>query len=161
VAPLIPATFRERRFRALDVRRMSYRHSVTGQTTTGGRKKARLTARPRRRGDRVKFRRREGLVTKSPIVKRSVKIDGRKTSVCLEDAFWTALKEIAAHQNISVEKLAFKVDRERQQSNLSSAIRLFVLDHYCQQAAARSVSPSRVGVQKARPTDLNSGGGTE
>jgi len=84
---------------------MSYRHSVTGQTTAGGRKKARLTARPRRRGDRVKFRRREGLVTKSPIVKRSVKIDGRKTSVCLEDAFWTALKEIAAHQNISVETL--------------------------------------------------------
>jgi predicted DNA-binding ribbon-helix-helix protein len=86
----------------------------------------------------VKFRRREGLVTKSPIVKRSVRINGRKTSVCLEDAFWTALKEIAAHQNTSVEKLAFKVDRERKQSNLSSAVRLFVLDHYCQQAAAGS-----------------------
>ena len=86
----------------------------------------------------MKFRRREGLVTKSPIVKRSVKINGRKTSVCLEDAFWTALKEIAANRNTSIEKLAFKVDREREQSNLSSAIRLFVLDHYCRQAAARS-----------------------
>ena len=88
----------------------------------------------------MKFRRREGLVTKSPIVKRSVKINGRKTSVSLEDAFWTALKEIAAHRNTSIEKLAFKVDREREHSNLSSAIRLFVLDHYFQQAATRSAS---------------------
>jgi predicted DNA-binding ribbon-helix-helix protein len=86
----------------------------------------------------VTFRRREGLVTKSPIVKRSVRISGHKTSVCLEDAFWTALKEIAAHRDISVEKLAFKVDQQREHSNLSSTIRLFVLDYYRQQAAVRT-----------------------
>ena len=84
------------------------------------------------------FRRREGPVTKSPIVKRSVRVSGHKTSVCLEDAFWTGLKEIAAHRDISVEKLAFKVDQQREHSNLSSAIRLFVLDYYRQQAAVRS-----------------------
>jgi len=55
----------------------------------------------------VKFRRREGLVTKSPIVKRSVKINGRKTSVCLEDAFWTALKEIAASSKYFDRRICF------------------------------------------------------
>jgi predicted DNA-binding ribbon-helix-helix protein len=77
---------------------------------------------------------------KSPIVKRSVRIGGRKTSVGLEDEFWTALKKIATYQESSTEKLILKIDNERQQSNLSSAIRLFVLDHYCQQAAVRSAS---------------------
>jgi predicted DNA-binding ribbon-helix-helix protein len=86
----------------------------------------------------MKFRRREGHVTKSPIVKRSVKIDGRKTSVGLEDAFWNALKQIAAYRKISIEKLVFKIDNEREHTNLSSAIRLFVLYYYCQQAAVRS-----------------------
>ena len=81
---------------------------------------------------------RRPMLMKSPIVKRSVKIDCRKTSVGLEDAFWNALKQIAAVRKISIEKLVFKIDNEREHTNLSSAIRLFVLDYYCQQAAVRS-----------------------
>jgi predicted DNA-binding ribbon-helix-helix protein len=81
---------------------------------------------------------RRPLLMKSPIVKRSVRIDGRKTSVALEDAFWNALKQIAAVRRISIEKLVFKIDNEREHTNLSSAIRLFVLDYYCHQAAVRS-----------------------
>jgi predicted DNA-binding ribbon-helix-helix protein len=73
---------------------------------------------------------------KSPILKRSMKIDDHKTSVSLEDEFWTAPKQIAAEQNISVVKLVVKIDGERQHTNLSSALRLFVLDYYCQRAAA-------------------------
>jgi predicted DNA-binding ribbon-helix-helix protein len=65
-----------------------------------------------------------------------VKIDGHKTSVSLEDKFWTALKQIAADQKTSIEKLVFKIRGERHYTNLSSAIRLFVLDYYCQRAAA-------------------------
>jgi predicted DNA-binding ribbon-helix-helix protein len=47
----------------------------------------------------------------------------------LEAAFWGALKEIAARERISVPTLVTRIDTERQHTNLSSAIRLFVLDH--------------------------------
>ena len=65
----------------------------------------------------------------SPIIKRSIKVDGRKTSISLEDGFWSALKEIAAAQKTSVQKLVSKIARHKGR-NLSSSIRLFVLDHY-------------------------------
>jgi predicted DNA-binding ribbon-helix-helix protein len=64
---------------------------------------------------------------KSSIIKRSVDIDGRKTSVSLEDAFWSDLKEIAYMQRATLSKLIMEIDKGRQ-GNLSSAIRLFVLD---------------------------------
>jgi predicted DNA-binding ribbon-helix-helix protein len=70
---------------------------------------------------------------KSLVLKRSIKLDGHKTSVSIEDAFWTAFKEIAAAQGTSVERLAAAIDNERHKNpptNLSSAIRLFVLDYY-------------------------------
>jgi len=66
----------------------------------------------------------------SPIVKRSVSIGRRKTSVALEDGFWNALKEITAAQETSASQLILKIDRSREGNNLSSAIRLFVLDYY-------------------------------
>jgi predicted DNA-binding ribbon-helix-helix protein len=65
---------------------------------------------------------------KSPIVKRSIVIGGHKTSVSLEDAFWRGLKEIAHAQHVTLSKMASDIDKGRSQSNLSSAIRLFVLD---------------------------------
>jgi len=67
---------------------------------------------------------------KSPVVKRSIVIAGHKTSVSLEDAFWTALKDIATSRNKTLSELVALIDSERRQGNLSSAIRLFVLDHY-------------------------------
>jgi predicted DNA-binding ribbon-helix-helix protein len=67
---------------------------------------------------------------KSRVMKRSTLVNGRKTSVTLEDEFWTALKEIAATQNVGTPKLISTIDSQRQSDNLSSAIRLFVLDHY-------------------------------
>jgi predicted DNA-binding ribbon-helix-helix protein len=67
---------------------------------------------------------------KSPVVKRSIVIAGHKTSVSLEDAFWTGLKEIAAKRDLTLSDLVATIDQERQLGNLSSAIRLFVLDHY-------------------------------
>jgi len=71
---------------------------------------------------------------KSQVVKRSIVIAGHKTSVSLEDAFWKGLKEIAAMRNIPLSDLVSTIDNERQHGNLSSAIRLFVLDHYRTQA---------------------------
>jgi predicted DNA-binding ribbon-helix-helix protein len=67
---------------------------------------------------------------RSPVVKRSVAIGNHKTSVTLEDAFWQGLKDIAASRNMAVRDLIGTIDTERQHGNLSSAIRLFVLDYY-------------------------------
>jgi predicted DNA-binding ribbon-helix-helix protein len=65
---------------------------------------------------------------KSSIIKRSVVIAGHKTSVSLEDAFWSGLKEIARAQQATLSNIVAEIDKTRQQGNLSSAIRLFVLD---------------------------------
>ena len=70
----------------------------------------------------------EGAALESPVIKRSVTIDGRKTCVSLEDAFWNDLKEIAYLQRKTLSMLVTEIDRGRRQANLSSAIRLFVLD---------------------------------
>ncbi|HXX09255.1 MAG TPA: ribbon-helix-helix domain-containing protein [Pseudolabrys sp.] len=67
---------------------------------------------------------------KSPVVKRSIVIAGHKTSVSLEDAFWKGLKEIATSREVTLSDLVASIDTDRRQGNLSSAIRLFVLDHY-------------------------------
>jgi predicted DNA-binding ribbon-helix-helix protein len=67
---------------------------------------------------------------KSPVVKRSIVIAGHKTSVSLEDAFWTGLKDIAVARNMTLSDLVAAIDSERRHGNLSSAIRLFVLNHY-------------------------------
>lgn len=67
---------------------------------------------------------------KSPVVKRSIVIAGHKTSVSLEDEFWDALKEIAGRRNVTLSDLVASIDASRSQGNLSSAIRLFVLDYF-------------------------------
>jgi predicted DNA-binding ribbon-helix-helix protein len=66
---------------------------------------------------------------RSAVIKRSIVIAGHKTSVSLEAAFWTALKDIAASRQQTVSDLVGAIDADRKQGNLSSAIRLFVLDH--------------------------------
>jgi predicted DNA-binding ribbon-helix-helix protein len=65
---------------------------------------------------------------KSLVVKRSIVIGGHKTSVSLEEPFWLGLKEIAHNQQMTLSTMVGDIDTKRQQGNLSSAIRLFVLD---------------------------------
>ncbi len=67
---------------------------------------------------------------KSLIMKRSLRVGGKKTSVSLEAAFWDGLKEIAVNRNLTLSELVSGIDGKRFHANLSSAIRLFVLDHY-------------------------------
>ena len=67
---------------------------------------------------------------KSIIVKRSIVIGGHKTSVSLEDAFWSDLKNIAQTKQETLSKLVESIDETRGQGNLSSAIRLYVLEHF-------------------------------
>jgi predicted DNA-binding ribbon-helix-helix protein len=73
--------------------------------------------------------------TKSPVVKRSIVVGGHKTSVSLEDAFWTGLKEIAKDRDVTLSDLVARIDADRNHGNLSSAIRLFVLSRYRDQIA--------------------------
>jgi predicted DNA-binding ribbon-helix-helix protein len=67
---------------------------------------------------------------KSPVVKRSIVIESRKTSISLEEPFWNGLKEIAATRKDTLSGLVREIAAARQHGNLSSAIRLFVLDHF-------------------------------
>ena len=64
------------------------------------------------------------------VVKRSVVVGGHKTSVSLEDAFWSSLKDIATRRGLPLSTQIDAIDRTRKTANLSSAIRLFVLDHF-------------------------------
>jgi len=67
---------------------------------------------------------------KSRVVKRSIVLSSQKTSVSLEDPFWEALKEIAERKSVSLSKLLGQIDQGRTASNLSSAIRVFVLSYF-------------------------------
>ena len=71
-----------------------------------------------------------GAQMKSSIVKHSIVIDGHKTSVSLEDAFWSELKGIAHAQKATLGKLVAVIDATRGHGNLSSAIRLYVLEYF-------------------------------
>ncbi len=66
---------------------------------------------------------------KSAIVKRSVSLAGHKTSISLEDAFWNYLKDVAEARGVSVSVVVAEIQAQDRQTNLSSAIRLFVLEH--------------------------------
>ena len=80
---------------------------------------------------------------KSPILKRSILIGGHKTSVSLEDAFWSGMKEISRQRDMTLSELAREIDSNRQQGNLSSAIRLFVLDYFRSRAMAPAVRKNK------------------
>jgi predicted DNA-binding ribbon-helix-helix protein len=67
---------------------------------------------------------------KSTVVKRSVVLAGHETSVSLEEPFWQALKDIAKSRHMSLYDLINSINTRREHGNLSSALRLFVLDHY-------------------------------
>ncbi len=86
--------------------------------------------------DRSSERALSNTLSKATVKKRSVVVHEHKTSISLEDDFWDGLKEIAALRETGVSDLVNAIDAERQPTNLSSAIRLFVLDHYRAGAAA-------------------------
>jgi predicted DNA-binding ribbon-helix-helix protein len=68
--------------------------------------------------------------------KRSVILNGHSTSVSLEDAYWEEVRAMAAREGVPVAALIERIDRSRQGGNLSSAIRIAVLDDYRARIAA-------------------------
>ena len=97
-------------------------------------------------------------VMRSPVVKRSIVVAGHKTSVSLEDAFWRGLKEIAMGRDLTLSEMVGAIDSGRAQGNLSSAIRLFVLDHYRAQvsieAEGRTVPLSGIEQDASKPLGI-------
>ena len=69
-------------------------------------------------------------VAQSSVVKRSVALNGHKTSVSLEDVFWNAMKDIATEKNMAVTALIEAIDKERGSANLSSALRQYIMMHF-------------------------------
>jgi predicted DNA-binding ribbon-helix-helix protein len=89
--------------------------------------------------------------------KRSIVMGSHKTSISLEDSFWTALQQIARNRAMTAPQLVAAIHATRKSGNLSSAIRVFVLDHYrnkvagpngAQRAviAAQEYSPMAIGI---------------
>jgi predicted DNA-binding ribbon-helix-helix protein len=83
-------------------------------------------------GGRVMIEQREHAVptVASPKPKHSVVVSGHKTSVSMEEPFWQALREIATTRGLTVRALISLVDEKREQGNLSSALRVAVLEHF-------------------------------
>jgi predicted DNA-binding ribbon-helix-helix protein len=88
------------------------------------------------------------------VVKRSIVIAGHKTSVSLEDAFWKSLKEIAVGRGATLSELVSSIDVERQHGNLSSRLRLFVLDFFryrlAETTGTRAETPDNVAERPAK-----------
>jgi len=79
----------------------------------------------------------------SLIVKRSIIVNGHKTSVSLEDAFWSDFKDIAQARGATLSELVGEIERTVAHANLSSAIRLFVLEHFHQRTEAAGIHHAR------------------
>jgi predicted DNA-binding ribbon-helix-helix protein len=77
---------------------------------------------------------------KSQIVKRAIWMDGRQTSISLEDVFWCGLKEIATARHATLSELLVRIDDSRD-GNLSSAIRIFVFDYFHDKAVKSGRGP--------------------
>lgn len=85
----------------------------------------------------------EGAVSVSQAIKkRSVEIAGHRTSLTLEAAFWRALKRLATRDGVSINKLIERIDRDRH-GNLSSAVRVYVLERLEAQAGPGAETNSR------------------
>jgi len=85
-------------------------------------------------GERAKNAERP-MIQKTTVIKRSVLVRGRNTSITLEDEFWEGFKLIASLQEVTITELIGRIDAARGAANLSSAIRLLVLRHYQAQAS--------------------------
>lgn len=67
---------------------------------------------------------------KTAVKKRSIYIDGQKTSISLERDFYEGLLEIAEYEKISTTELIAQIDANRTTCNLSSAVRMFVFRYF-------------------------------
>jgi predicted DNA-binding ribbon-helix-helix protein len=72
------------------------------------------------------------------VARRAIRIGDHETSVSVEPPFWEALKEIANERGSTLQSLVTSIDADRHGSPLSSAIRVFVVEHYQAQRSTPS-----------------------
>ena len=87
----------------------------------------------------------------SLVVRRSIVIAGRKTGISLEDAFWNGLREIAHGRKETPSQLVASIEANRKAGNLSSVIRVFVLDFYRKQFEREVMVSQAVDDSKSTP----------
>jgi predicted DNA-binding ribbon-helix-helix protein len=95
----------------------------------------------------------------STAIKRSLVLDGQKTSASLEDEFWKGLKEIAAARSTTLSGLVATIDSGRLQGNLSSTIQLFVLESFQERAQRGRAGPLSPPPGRRRRAISTPGGG--
>jgi predicted DNA-binding ribbon-helix-helix protein len=91
----------------------------------------------------------------SPVIKRSIALNGQGTSISLEDAFWNTLKDIAHERRVTLSQLVAGINNNREATNLSSAIRLFVLECYKERVA--ELEQQNIPVQRRKPRPNRTG----
>lgn len=85
-------------------------------------------------------------------MKRSIVIAGHKTSISIEEPFWKGLREIAAAKDMTLSELVASIDKERQRNNLSSHIRLHVLEYYQTKATQSEAEQTKSSTTATSPT---------
>ena len=88
-------------------------------------------------------------------VKRSFTIEGHRTSISLEAAFWEALKDVAKIKHMPVAQLVQAIDRDRGQGGLSSAVRIWLLNYF-RSGTGGDAAPD--GVREPSPPTPDRGG---
>jgi predicted DNA-binding ribbon-helix-helix protein len=78
-----------------------------------------------------------GFGRESRVARHSIVVAGRRTSLTLEDIFWGCLREIAHERALTLSQIVTAINAARCHTNLSSAIRVFILEHYCRQLVFR------------------------
>lgn len=107
-----------------------------------------------------------GVRMDSSLVKRSVSVEGQRIEISIEALFWISLEEIARDQAITTSRLVAAIEAGRGRASLSSAIRVYVIDHFLTQAESRDDmddafdrreqrSAARIGLSAPRPRWLN------
>lgn len=82
-------------------------------------------------------------------VPRSVRIGGRRTSMRLETQFWEALRDVAEREHSDVGEICTRIAKRARHANLSSAVRVALVDYYRELAARRDAAPSSPGANLA------------
>ena len=75
------------------------------------------------------------------VTKRFIVIGGHKTSISLEDEFWGALRELARSRKILLSSFILQIKEAHPKNNLSSAVRVFLLEHYRAQPKPSTAYP--------------------
>lgn len=95
-----------------------------------------------------------GASTDSTLVSRNIVVEGRRTSVRLEQEMWDAIREIAVREGVSIHDICTMVDAERRESSLTAGLRVFIMSYF--RTAATETGHIRAGhgerSQELQPT---------